>query len=1042
MRTRLPTFALAILFAGAPLPAQDDAPPSSASVEVFQREVRPLLADLCFRCHGETKQKGSLRLDTLDPALPTAAVANHWRAVLDALQAGDMPPEEEPQPSVEQRRELVQWMQGALEGASERLRGEQRVVLRRLTREQYGNALQELLGLPIEIGARLPPEAKSKFGFSNSGEVLDASPLMLESMQEIARAALDQAIVSGERPAPSRYRVRFGRGIGKGHLAGVTGGYQAEPLTTEDFRLELLDVEGNELVPADEAQKKELEALRRRISVGFRGSSRERFRVVDEGLILLSGLPHREKPSESWQGPSPNVALEMQRCWPERGAFALRIEASRGYVPPLRKDLLLKLDERRPLASWSASEGLRAESGAIVLDAEAGDERENLREEEVEEGESGLLLVPVEVPKPSRVRFRVELPRDGYYQIDLVHRPRSAEGMPSVRLSAAGQNLDHRPFASPSELAEKRVVTALGAIGMRAGEHFLKLGGPFFVGVSQLVVTPMSEDHPLVQRLRAREKAQDEELSALAPVLRVYAGTRTDDGMDYLNFGAPREVHAPLGAPEVYEFFGRMENLPIPELDWVDREELSGFLLMGLWNDHLVKSPQQTGPPLLVRSIEFEAPWFESWPPRTHTEIFLPVEAFSLAEKSPARDGYTKVVLHLFLTRAFRRPAAPGEVERTFRIWKSIEDEHPVYEEGVKEVLLAILCSPHFLFLVEPEALGAPLSEQALATRLAFFLWNAPPDARLRTLADAGELRSSLVDEVDRLLADPRARNFVRSFASEWLRLDRHASMTLDPDRHPEYTRFVKRDLGEETVQYLLHVLRNDLPVRTLVDSDFALLNQNLAEYYGVPGVLGPEFRPVRVTPEQQRGGLLVQGSFLAGHSNGLEPHPIKRAVWLKERLLGSPPPPPPPNVPALDPATPGFEKLTLQEQLAAHRDKDACRDCHAGIDPFGVAFEQLSAAGRFEPQRKGRAVDARAKLPDGTEVDGLRGLRAWLLERKIDDVARSFLEHLYAYALGRDLSFTDEAALEALLEGVRADGYRARAFVHRIVTSQAFTHR
>ena len=135
MRTRLPTFALATLLAGAPLSAQDDVPPSSASVAVFQSEVRPLLADLCFRCHGETKQKGSMRLDTLDPALPTPAVANHWKAVLDALQAGDMPPEEERQPSVEQRRVLVQWMQGALEGAAERLRGEQRVVLRRLTRE-------------------------------------------------------------------------------------------------------------------------------------------------------------------------------------------------------------------------------------------------------------------------------------------------------------------------------------------------------------------------------------------------------------------------------------------------------------------------------------------------------------------------------------------------------------------------------------------------------------------------------------------------------------------------------------------------------------------------------------------------------------------------------------------------------------------------------------------------------------------------------------------------------------------------------------------
>jgi hypothetical protein len=1037
MRTRLAPFVLATLLAAAPLAAQDEASKESARTAEYERAVRPVLAELCFRCHGETKQKGSLRLDTLDPALATPSVANRWKVVLDALQAGDMPPEEEPQPSAEQRRALVQWMQGALDQAAERLRGEQRVVLRRLTREQYGNALSELLHVPVEIGARLPPEAKSRMGFTNDGAVLDASPLLLESYQEIARAALDQAIVVGERPAPSRYRVRFGRGIGKGHLAGVTGGYQAVPLTTDDFRLELLDLNGNELVPADDAQKQELDALRRRISVGFRGSSEDRFRVVEEGLVLLSGLPHREKPSESWQGPSPNVALEMQRCWPERGGFALRITASRGYVPPLRQDLLLKLDERTALCSWSREGGVRAAPDAIVLSAKQGAELENLRAEE-----DGALLLPVEVPKPSRVRFEVDLPRDGYYQVDLVHRPASAEAMPSVRLSVAGNHLDHRPSATAEQLSEPRVVTALGAVGMRAGRHHLRVGGPFFVGVSQLVVTPMPEEHPFVQRLRAREKAQDEALSTLVPVLRVYAGTRTDDGMDYANFGEPQEVRAPFGAPHTYEFFGRMENLPIPELDLVDREELTGFLLMGLWNDHLVKSPQQTGPPLLVQAIEFEAPWFESWPPPSHRALFPAEAGLALAEKSAARDAYTQRVLRSFLERAFRRPALPGEVERYLEFWKSIEDEHACYEEGVKEALLAMLCSPHFLFLVEPEELGAPLSDHALAVRLAFFLWNAPPDAELRKLADAGELRSVLTAQVDRMLGDPRAQRFARSFATEWLRLDRHAAMTLDADRHPEYTRYVKRDLAEETVQYLLHVLRNDLPVRTLVESDFALLNQNLAEYYGIPGVLGPQFRAVAVKPEQQRGGLLVQGAFLAGHSNGQEPHPIKRAVWLKERLLGSPPPAPPPNVPALDPTTPGFEKLTLQEQLAAHRDKDACRDCHAGIDPFGVAFEQLGAAGRFEPQRKGRAVDARTKLPDGTEVDGLRGLVEWLLEKKIDDLTRSYLEHLFAYALGRDLSFADEPALEELLEQVRADGYGTRAAIQRIVASHAFTHR
>ncbi len=1037
--------ATVLLLAGALAPTQDPVPaaPAEANRVDYVREVRPLLAEFCFRCHGEQKQKGNMRLDALDPAMPTRASAEGWRVALDMMHGGEMPPDDEPQLHDAQRRLVVQWLTESLASAALRLKGEQRVVLRRLTRDQYTNALQDVLGLPIEFGQVLPADAKSELGFGNNGEVLNASPLLLEYYQEIARSALAEAIVVGERPASTRYLITFGRGLGKGHLAGTTGGYQALPLETDDFRLDLLDAAGAVLAPIEDTQKKAMERTRRRISVGLRGSAQDRFRVVDEGLMLLSALPHKEKPSESWQGPSPNVAIEMQRCWPQQGAFAMRVVASRGYVPPLRQNLLIALDERVAVASCSATGELQVGSAAIVLTAKSGDELEN-----VQLDERGELLLAVDVPKPSKVRLAVDLPHDGFYQLDLVHRPVATAAMPSVRLSVAGRHLDHRPMASPDELERPRVVTALGAIGMRAGRHHLQLGGPFFIGFSHLVVTPMPADHALVQRLKVRDSEQNEAVAHLVPVIRAYAGTRTDDGMDYKTFGEPQEVQAPLGAPRTYEFFGRLENLPIPEPESGDTEELSGFLLLGLWNDHLVKSPKQTGPPLLVRSIEFEAPWFASWPPRSHTEIFPPAGDLALARKSEARDAYTARLLQRFVERAFRRPAEPGEVDHYLQFWKSIQDDHAVYEHGVREVLVAILCSPNFLFLAEPEGDVEPeggatrLTDSALAVRLAAFLWNSPPDASLRELVAAGTLMAQLPAQVDRLLDDPRSSRFVRAFTYEWLRLDRHAGMTIDPDRHPDYTRFVKRDMAEETYHFVQHALQQDLSVMTLIDSDFAMLNQNLAEFYGIDGVVGPHFRPVPLAKGQQRGGLLAQGSFLAGHSNGLEPHTIKRAVWLKQRILGTPPPPPPPNVPALDPATPGFAKMTLKQQLEAHRDKASCRDCHASIDPFGVVFERFSAVGRYETRRQNLDIDARSTLPDGTEIDGMAGIVAWLLEHKRDAVTRSLIEHLFAYALGRDLSFLDAPEIDAILHGVQADGYRLRAVLRRIVQSPAFTHR
>jgi mono/diheme cytochrome c family protein len=1016
------------------LPAQDPGATAPEPID-YRRQIEPLFAEFCHRCHGESKQKGDVRLDRLDPAMTTRADAEGFHAALDMINSGEMPPADEPQPNDAQRRLLVGWLTESLRQAADRQKGERAVVLRRLTREQYSRSLQDLLALDIDFTRRLPADGKSKNGFSNSGEVLQASPLHIENYQLIAREALAAAIAVGPKPEVTHYRVKFGAGIGKGKVAGHTGGYQSVPLPTDDFTVEILDAGGQPTTGGDEAERAAREAIQRRISVGLRGSGQDRFQIVDEGMILLSALPHREVVPEAWQGPSPNLKLEMQRCWPERGNFAMRVKASRGYVPPLRRQMLVALDQQNgaaapPMVQVGADGALVTTAGAQVLAAEQSDERNNLASD-------GDLLVPVAAPEDCKARLRFVLPADGFYQIDMVHRPAKADQMPSVRLHAAGHHLDQRPQATAEQLQLARVVTPLGAIGMKKGRHDLEVGGPFFVGFSHVVITPMPAEHPLVQRLTQKVAAQDRAAQALVPSLRPLIGTRTDDGMDYTTFAEPQEVHAPLGQAKTYEFFGRLENLPIPELDSGDNEELSGFLLLGVWNDHLVKSAKETGPPLLVESIEFEAPWLPVWPPPSHRQIFR--DSAQLADEGDR----ARAVLAPFVERAFRRPVAESEVDRYVTFFHAIRGEVATFEAAIMEVLVAVLCSPDFLFLCEPEdTLGADgaLPEWALANRLSYFLWNAPPDARLRELVDAGRLRGNLLAEVDRLLDDERAWSFVKSFSHEWLRLDRHDGVTIDVDRHRDYTRFVKRDMRDETYAFVHRVLHDDLPLTTLVDADFAMLNQNLAEFYGVPEVRGARFRPVPVTEHPERcGGLLSHGAFLVGHSDGGEPHPIKRAVWLKARLLGDPPPPPPPNVPELDREGPGAKELTLKQQLEAHRDKASCRDCHAGIDPFGVVFERLSAVGRFEPERKGHAIDATSTLPDGTEVDGLRGIQDYLLTRGRDPMARALVSHLFAYALGRDTYYADAAELDQILQQVRIAGYRARSVIRAIVASSSF---
>lgn len=1023
----------------APEPGAPAASPTAngADKDAYKAAIRPLLTKYCFQCHGEEKQKGSVRLDDLDPDFVEGFDAEEWHFALDMIQGAEMPPAKAPQLTDEERRTLIKWIEAGIEDVKRANAGPAETVLRRLNRHQFTNTLQDLFGLDIDFGRALPGDAKSRTGFTNNGDALQSSPLHIDTYYALASQAAKEAIVTGPRPESTRYLVTFGKGIGTGGVAASTGGYQSVPLGTNDFGIELLGHDGEVKVAATKEEQDAMDRLRKKISVGLRGSSRDRFQVTDDGMVLYGAVPHREVAPGAWQGPSPNAKLEMQRVFPEQGRLAMRVTASRGAIWQSREPVLLPMQDRAPRMGFLGPDGeFMRPMDAIVANALGSDQRENLRID-------GDVLTPVDRTKHATARVRIDLPKDGFYQVDLVHPPLPNDAMPSIRLERGKQTLDVRPNMSEEQLTKSRTASVIGAAYLKKGGQHLKVGGTFFTGFSHLVLTPLEQSHELVKGLEGRTADLEAEVADRHPVLRAFAGTRTDDGMDYATFGQPIEVTAPFGQPETHTLYARLENLPVPEPESGDNEILSGFLLLGVWNDHLIKDRKQTGPPLLVQSIEIEAPYFEAWPPASHRSIFM---------DSPNRSdeaAYGAEVIGAFLDRAFRRPVDAETKARYVDFWKATRPDFSSFEESIREVVTAALCSPRFLYISEPEPAsdGAlqgradTTDEWALASRLSYFLWNSPPDETLFQKAAGSELREGLAAEARRMLDDPKAERFIAQFAEEWLRLDRFDQMTVDPRKFPGLTRFVKRDMREETIAFLGHAFGSNLPAAELIESDFVMLNQNLAEYYGISGVRGPHLRPVTVPRDRGRGGLLVQGAFLAGHSDGIDPHPIKRAVWLKEKFLGDPPPPPPPNVPDLDPTAPGFQNLTLKEQLEKHRDSASCFDCHAGIDPWGLAFEHYGAGGLLEETRKDRPIDAATVLPDGTAIDGVQALKDYLLNSQEDTVARSLTEHLFAYALGRDVSFTDEELLDDIMKAARADRYRLRSIVEAIVTSPAFAH-
>ena len=368
-------------------------------------------------------------------------------------------------------------------------------------------------------------------------------------------------------------------------------------------------------------------------------------------------------------------------------------------------------------------------------------------------------------------------------------------------------------------------------------------------------------------------------------------------------------------------------------------------------------------------------------------------------------------------------------------------DDFDSFQQSIKEVLIAILCSPNFLYLFETENQETKKIDNQfyLASQLSYFLWNSPPDETLTSLAVDGDLYKKLPKQINRMINSPKIEQLIKTFTDEWLRLDRYKTMDVDVEKYEDFTRFVQEDMLNETYNFVHHVLKNDLSIMNFIDSDFAMLNQNLAEFYGISGVKGDKFRPVKLSEKYRRGGLLSQGSFLSGHSDGVQAHTIKRAVWLKEKILGEHPPPPPPNVPEIDPDTPGFENLTLKEQLFLHRNKVSCMDCHRKIDPFGVVFENYDAVGRFQLTAKEKPIDAKSTLPDGTEIEGIEGIKDYILELKKDNFTKSLVKNLFAYALGRDVNFADEKEINNIVKEVIDDDYRFRTVIEQIVLSPSF---
>jgi hypothetical protein len=524
--------------------------------------------------------------------------------------------------------------------------------------------------------------------------------------------------------------------------------------------------------------------------------------------------------------------------------------------------------------------------------------------------------------------------------------------------------------------------------------------------------------------------------------------------------------------------------------EWLDAHESIVFDPVSIpWNGLRIgqvagRAKKHVGPGVAIDWFEIEGPINAVWPPESHKRLFgdLPIKPWQQGSEAipPKREevrsigGYVpsmhfdltplerkppletvqsaqpeedaRKLLSTFLPKAFRREVQAQEIEPYVALLRSRLAAKDCFEDAMRRVYVAVLTSPEFLF----HAADLPSS------RLSYWLWNGPPDDPLL----AADLDNPLVlqQQVDRLLEDSRSDRFIEDFTNQWLELSRLDETTPDPQLYPEYRFLLHEGMAAETRAFVRELIQKDLPITALLEPGFGMLTQRLADHYGIQGVHGVEVRRVPLPPGSLRGGLLGHAAIHKITANGTTTSPVKRGVWVMDRLLNDPAPPPPPGISAVDPDTRGA--TTVREQLEKHRADASCAACHAKIDPAGFALEAFDPIGGLRdryrsngkgdvPPERGRPpwrvtyklgppVDPSGELPDGRRFNDLRELRQ-MLASEPETLARAFVAHLSRYATGTEVSFADRAEIRRLVETTKTRGYGLRSLIQALAGSPLF---
>ncbi|MSU65504.1 MAG: DUF1592 domain-containing protein [Opitutus sp.] len=972
-----------------------EAESSRADLEAqFSGKVQPFLETYCVNCHGSDEPEAEMDLSAYPSMTALLQDGQRWGLLLERLKTEEMPPTKAKRhPSVTERSAIVDWFRAVREYEIQRNAGDPGLVLaRRLSHAEYNYSVRDLTGVDLRPTREFPVDPANTAGFDNSGETLVMSPTILNKYLQAAREVASHLFLREQGFAFAPHPMLSEADREKFCVQQIIDFYHRQDLDYADY---------------------------------FQAAWRFRHRAVlgRPGLTLADGA--REN------GFSPKylatIWSTLEEAKEDVGPLA-RLQAMWRVLPAPRKT--------EPDLARTGCEAMRE----YVVAVRQKVERRFLN---ITAGEAGTAWLPFLAWK----------------NIQYATHRRSFD---PAQLQVAGE-----PATKPDPLADLEWDNQFGP-----GKTILLENAP---GDPDLVV-PAGE--------RARYEA------AFAKFARVFPDMfyKEQRGRNYFKIGRDAGRYLSAGYHNVMGYF--RDDQPFYELLLDEPQQAQ---LDGMWRelDFVASANLRSYVQFAVNGTRGARESFPDHEPAitlvaqlNDREIASPpiikqLEAGYLARVTNGDEVAINAIKDYFrstddgirwVERA-RRAAEPGQLEalldfaaRAYRHPLSAEERTDVlefyhtarsrdgldHEAALRETSVVVLMSPEFTYrfdLVQPTSGLQPLSNYDLASRLSYFLWSSLPDRELLARATAGDLHDPKViaAQARRMVRDPRARALAIEFGGNWLDFRRFEDIgTVDRNRFPAFTGELRQAMFEEPIRFLLDVFQTNRPILDFLYADDTMVNGPLALHYGIPlsGGSAEQWVDVRDANRYGRGGLLPMAVFLTKNAPGLRTSPVKRGNWLVKNILGERIPPPPPNVPEL-PKDEARTNLSLREMLEQHRADKNCAACHARFDSLGLVFEAFGPIGeRRSKDLAGRAIDARAIFPGGSEGEGLQGVRQYIREHREGDFVDNFCGKLVAYALGRSLMLSDEPLIRDMRRRLAAGGYRFESVIESIVTSRQFLHK